>query len=392
MYSGDESRLWVHRTNNIRRNEGGDITRMNIVFVTHLDGNKAAGLSYSIPAQIQAISKIARVLWFNDGKYKHNSWEYSGVFLSSHDISGLDIEDFPSPFNRPDIVVFQSFYSLSDYRLSRYLVKNDIPYVIIPRGALTKGAQRKKKLKKTVANLLLFKRFASDAAAIQYLTQQEYLDSGNAWNFNKLVIPNGIEGKSDVKVWRERKGLNGVFVGRLDIFHKGLDLLIEACRANRTLMIERVCTIDIYGPPSEQSGKIQGLIRDAELEGILSLRGPVYDENKVNVLLGSDFFILPSRFEGHPMGLLEALSYGIPCLITTGTNMAQEISEANAGWVADTTSKSLANAMNRLLTAEHEDFKEKGKNAVALSKQYEWGQIAKQTVQAFEQIVGSRAK
>ena len=49
-----------------KTNEGGDITRMNIVFVTHLDGNKAAGLSYSIPAQIQAISKIARVLWFND--------------------------------------------------------------------------------------------------------------------------------------------------------------------------------------------------------------------------------------------------------------------------------------------------------------------------------------
>ena len=41
-----------------------------------------------------------------------------------------------------------------------------------------------------------------------------------------------------------------------------------------------------------------------------------------------DLFIHTFRFEGHPIAVLEALSYGIPCLLTPGTNMAGEVEAA----------------------------------------------------------------
>lgn len=38
---------------------------MNIVYYTHLQGNKPAGLTYSILAQVRAQSRIDNVYWFN---------------------------------------------------------------------------------------------------------------------------------------------------------------------------------------------------------------------------------------------------------------------------------------------------------------------------------------
>ena len=50
--------------------------------------------------------------------------------------------------------------------------------------------------------------------------------------------------------------------------------------------------------------------------------GAVFGKVKEKVLLDNDFFILTSRLEGHPMALIEALSYGLPCLVTQGSRLS----------------------------------------------------------------------
>ena len=60
------------------------------------------------------------------------------------------------------------------------------------------------------------------------------------------------------------------------------------------------------------------------------------------------------------MGLLEALSYGLPCLVTTGTNMAEEIKEADAGWTSDISVDGISEALKSLLR-EKGNHSEKGK-------------------------------
>ena len=52
--------------------------------------------------------------------------------------------------------------------------------------------------------------------------------------------------------------------------------------------------------------------------------------------MNSDMFILTSRHEGFPMSILEALSYGLPVLITKGTNMTDLVHKASAGWTCET--------------------------------------------------------
>lgn len=360
---------------------------MNIIYISSLSGNKAAGLTYSVPAQVESQSKIDNVLWYNLNSNHIVNMKSSVNYYSINDFPSKKISDLPTPFNTPDLVIFQGVYFIDYYLISKELIKNNIPYIIIPRGSLTRGAQKIKSLKKKVANKLIFNRFIKNACAIQYLNVAEYQDSGDKWNKKHLIIPNGFSSRNVYKKYNSRTSLlKGVFIGRLHIYHKGIDLLIEAC-AKLKQELDGVLQIEIYG--NDQNGSrrvINDLIIKHDLQNIVKVKREVFDKDKEAILLDSDFFILTSRFEGHPMGLIEALSYGLPCLVTKGTNMGEEIKEAKAGWTAEINTESIANALKALLK-DRSLLPEKGKNAIELSKKYDWDNIAKISSEKYRMLI-----
>ena len=92
-------------------------------------------------------------------------------------------------------------------------------------------------------------------------------------------------------------------------------------------------------------------------------------------MLNSDVFILTSRFEGHPMGLIEALAYGLPAVVSSGSNMKDEIENADAGWTCDTSVESLRQALLTMI-GEKDKFQIKSINAATLAKGYDWTVLA----------------
>lgn len=84
---------------------------------------------------------------------------------------------------------------------------------------------------------------------------------------------------------------------------------------------------------------------------------------------------MPSRFEGLSMGLLEALSYGLPCLVTTGSNMREEIEKYDCGWGADNSVESIKNALLALIR-DKDKLRIKSENARKLAEKYNWEKIA----------------
>lgn len=348
---------------------------MNLLYISCLSGNYSHGLTYSVPAQIESQSKIDNVYWLNLNP------EYKNINTSHVECNKIEeplkfkLSNLAPPFNKPDLVIFEGVYFISYWKLAISLKKLNIPYIIVPRSSLTKQAQQKKLLKKIIANFLFFNSFVKNAAAIQYLTKDEYLSSGQKWNNNYLIIPNGINKKQTLKKYSCKK-LKGIFIGRLDIYQKGIDLLIEACYRIKNEMKSAGCSIDIYGPEENGSKrKIRDLIYKYELYDYIKVFDEIYHEEKEKILLNCDFFILTSRFEGHPMGLIEALSYGIPCLVTYGTNMSEEVKNYDAGWVANNEVKSIANAI-RDVFKDRTRINIKGKNALMLSKKFDWENIA----------------
>ncbi|MEK5427756.1 glycosyltransferase [Cytobacillus sp. FSL R7-0680] len=360
---------------------------MNILYITYLYGLKWTGPNYSVPSQINAQAKYDNVFWYNiNNLYKEEQSEGIKCY-DIDDFPNLKITELPDPFNSPDLVIFEGLYFYSYCKIANECRKKGIPYIIIPRSSLTSYAQKSKFLKKKVANTLFFKNFIRKATAIQYLTSKEYRDSGDSWNKTHFIIPNGISGKSKIRQFTRREFCKGVFIGRLDIYQKGIDLLIEACSNLKEELEKENIIIEIYGPDKEGSkSEIKKMIDDNNLGCIINLKEAVFDIEKEEILLNSDFFILTSRFEGHPMGLIEALSFGLPCLITEGTNMADDVKQADAGWTAGITSESLTTEFKNLLN-DRGAFASKGRNALKLSNLYNWNKLADDSSDIYHQLL-----
>jgi len=137
------------------------------------------------------------------------------------------------------------------------------------------------------------------------------------------------------------------------------------------------CTIRLYGPDWDgDESKLRKRVQERGVADIiLPGNGPVYEDEKRNLLLRYDFFVLTSRLEGHPMALIEALSYGLPALVTEGTNMATEVEKYNTGWGSASTVDGIVASLRRLIK-ERDQLSLKSKNAILLSKQYDWNVLA----------------
>ncbi len=306
-----------------------------------------------------------------------NQFKYSDDF---------DIKNLPSPFNKPNLVVFHEVYRPKYLKISKELRKLNIPYVIIPHGELSKEAQKKKWLKKKVANILLFNAFINGAVAIQSLSYREMLNT--KFKKKKIVETNGIDLPSNSKTSFNDKCVKLIYIGRLDAYHKGLDLLFEAIFINKDFLFKNSVTLDVYGPNyKNRLSFLEELVNKYEIESIVKFHSPISGKDKEEAILNADIFVQTSRFEGMPMGILEALSYGLPCLVTKGTTLAEMIKDNDCGWSAETEVLDISRAL--IEACENKNlYKEKSVHAIEFIKNnFLWEKVAQDTINTYKKVI-----
>lgn len=365
---------------------------MNILHIAPISFNKASGLSYSIPSLVSAQNKLnnvtATLLLSSDIDYISEKFDFPIFMFKKHNIR-YDLQGLPDSYKNPNLVVFHSTYIPVHMKIANQLNKKDIPYIIVPRGGMTKGAQQKKVIKKKIGNLICYNKFVKNSLALHCLTKGE-AEETRQWNKKMFIVGNGmnIPNENDLSNPGKNNDIKFTFIGRLDSYHKGLDLLLDSIAIISDKIREGNGKFSIYGPDSEESKKIlEKQIKNHNIQDIVNIYGPVFDEDKKQVLKGTDVFVHTSRFEGHPMSVLEAMSYGIPCLVTPGTNVSKEVSEANAGWEVQLSATSIANGIKKVLEYKNE-LESKGTNARKLIiDKYSWDKIAMQTVENYYSIL-----
>jgi glycosyltransferase involved in cell wall biosynthesis len=132
------------------------------------------------------------------------------------------------------------------------------------------------------------------------------------------VVANGVDERPPVTPRDGRLCVGGV--GRLTA-QKGFDVLIEAVRrlAAEDVPIEAVVVGD---------GPDRGALSAAARELPVELRGFVDDVPAFHAELGA--FCLPSRWEGLPFALLEAMMSGLPCVASDVGDVRRALEGAGA--------------------------------------------------------------
>ncbi|MGE6450728.1 glycosyltransferase family 4 protein [Pseudoalteromonas tetraodonis] len=173
---------------------------------------------------------------------------------------------------------------------------------------------------------------------------------GNVWNdfFMKLGIessnilmfrnflPNSFPVAVTPKVLAEKDVVRFVFVGWL-VEEKGIKQLLSAVKYLSKK--EKKFHLDLVGGGSLES-YVRGFVSDNELNSMVSLHGWLSKKDVINVLSLGHVFVLPSKAEGFPNAMLEAMSLGLPTIVT------------DVGSVKDT----LQNYYNGILLSECEDI------------------------------------
>jgi len=78
------------------------------------------------------------------------------------------------------------------------------------------------------------------------------------------------------------------------------------------------------------------------------LSGPFYDKKKYKELLKFDILIQPSRSEGMPSTVLEAMSMSVPVAATKETNILDILKKSNSGWEINHNLKNISNFLLKL--------------------------------------------
>lgn len=344
---------------------------MVILHIADIDPGVLGGVPVAVPRMILSQSEFADVCLVN---LQGSSVDGISVFS----VEDLMEDKLPAPFDRPDLAVFHEIYRPGFLPVARMLRKKGIPYLVVPHGGLTRQAQSRKKLKKMVANTLLFVPFLKRAAAIQYLSQGE--QERSLFTFPCFISGNGVQ-IPELPVRKLRTaGCNMLYIGRLEIAVKGLDLLLEALAVEAELLRNRSCHMRIYGPDSEGAHDfLRTGCKRLGIEDIVSVHGPVTGAEKLERLREADLFVQTSRSEGMPMGLLEALSMGLPCVVTSGTGLASMVETYGAGCGCETSVESIAQGIRRTVTSCCWDTCSKGAIRLA-SEHFDCRKIAQDAV------------
>jgi glycosyltransferase involved in cell wall biosynthesis len=264
------------------------------------------------------------------------------------------------------------------YAISKLLYTHKIPFVFTPHGAYNSIAMEKSAWLKKIYFHLFEKKILEKATKIHCIGKSEVVGLSGLFATNKsILLPYGFENNTIII---NQKSLNKAivfgFIGRLDIYTKGLDTLIDAFKV--LMATNPKAQLWIVGDSDEKKDLIQR-IKKENLEHNITLFGSKFGQEKNTLLSQMDIFVHPSRNEGLPLSVIEAASYGKPCVVTDATNIGDLITTYQAGkTIHSQSSKELEIAMSSLSNVWNNPiaFSKLQHNAIAMIKEnYNWDSI-----------------
>jgi glycosyltransferase involved in cell wall biosynthesis len=238
-----------------------------------------------------------------------------------------------------DRVILNGIFHRSVYAVSKQLKRLGIPYVVAPHDPYHPAIFQKNKLVKTVYWHLKESRMLRSASGIQVLDHRhiQWLTKRGI-HTPAIALPNGFEPQDVIPaeklVWQIHAVPQLYFLGRLDAYNKGLDLLLEAVA---DLVRECPLSLTLQGPDWGDRALLISQVERLGIQKYVTFLDPDFGARSAELAMGYDVFCVPSRFEGFSLSALEAMLAGRVVLISTVAGLAPYIEACDAGAVVEPT-------------------------------------------------------
>ena len=265
---------------------------------------------------------------------------------------------------RPHIAHIKSCWTPAHCRAASALTSQGISYIVEPGGHLfdilltNRYGGRKCRLHHLLAKRI-FRQFydrpmVRNALAIRSLSSYEELVVEKKFGVRCHSIPMGFnEDWINAAAGRPRtkpsRRLHFLFLGRLDVFQKGLDLIIDAAALlNAQGYIDRY-KVTLAGPSWLHSDSYLSQRIDQKQLPNISISGPVYGHDKQRLFESAHVFLHPSRFEEMAKVVREATALGLPVIASRESNYADWATRHGFGLCTELSADSLATQMGSII-------------------------------------------
>ena len=320
---------------------------------------------------------------------KHLNKPGDSIFIicrANNKISGSDnIFEYRSLFeavlylykNRNKFDIIHLFCGLiPELGLISFLLRRlGVKYAYSPFGQLMPEALRKGRLKKYPYTYFALRPLLKKASLVHVISTYEYTILSKLGATNILTKPFGLSGYEVEANNRLPNNLqpNIVYIGRLDIWQKGLDNLVGAVNIIRNDLTKRGIKVILCGRGDKKEiQQLNKLISHFNLSHLIEIRLNISENEKSYLLSSSMYFIHPSRVEGFARSTREALNAGIPLITTYQSNIGDIVQNYNAGFVSEQGVNNLSNCINSAIEVKM-DFKRNKKMFIDIT----WANLAK---------------
>ncbi|MGU3432714.1 glycosyltransferase [Actinomycetes bacterium M1A6_2h] len=251
---------------------------------------------------------------------------------------------FSRAARRFDVVHIHLARDLVTLPIARTVRRKHIPYVVQPHGMI----DRTDRLLATPLDTVLTRPALRGAAAVFCLTDAEESElSAVAGHLPSLMhLRNGVPPAAPRNT--SRVGTPEVlFLARLQRRKRPL-IFVEAAR--RVLENGFDARFTLVGPDEGEGAAVRAAIEASGRTKSIVWEGSVAPDQAIDRLAGASLLVLPSRDEPFPMAVLEAMSAGVPSVVTTSCGLAPLISRTGSGLVVDESVSSLVYAIESVLS------------------------------------------
>lgn len=284
---------------------------------------------------------------------------------------------------RFDAVLVHSLFLSHSSFVTALARKHGIPYAIRPHGSLNVEDMARNRLQKYLYLAAIEKRNLHGADFIFCTSAREAEEASRFGNLRTEIIPLGV----DASVISDREPVSVdrnliAFIGRLT-GKKGIEVIIESM----PLILAGnpdACAV-IAGPDDENlragfevRARKLGVDRSIQFPGHLDSRG------RNDLLSRAGVFVLPSLDENFGIGVAEAMSAGVPVVITPGVSHASYVEEYSAGLISTRDPDSFASKVIELQGLRDQEYAHMSANARRLvTDKYSWDRSASRLVSSF---------